>query len=184
MSEQSNVQLEAAGLNRVDLDALVDARHHDPFSQLGMHDTSAGPVVRVMLPNAGRVSVIARDNGRLLGELEQLHPGGLFAGPVSEAVPYRLRIDWQLGRRALVLLASFPRLAGWSDPASAARRFDQCATLAHLVPVGLVELPRRAGPDSASPDGGLDPRVAAELLDVLGRQRSTSATACAVNSSA
>ena len=60
MSEQHNVQLEAAGLNRVDLDALVDARHHDPFSQLGMHQTNTGPVVRVMLPNAARVSSVGQ----------------------------------------------------------------------------------------------------------------------------
>jgi len=124
MSEHYNVQLEAAGLHRVDLDALVDARHHDPFSQLGMHETSTGPVVRVMLPNAARVSVIARDNGRLLGELEQLHPGGLFAGPVSEAVAYRLRIDWHGSVQEIEDTYSFGPVLGdeplqrvaWGDP--------------------------------------------------------------------
>ena len=124
MSEHYNVQLEAAGLHRVDLDALVDARHHDPFSQLGMHQTSAGPVVRVMLPNAARVSVIARDDGRLLGELEQLHPGGLFAGPVSEAVAYRLRIDWHGTVQEIEDTYSFGPVLGdeplqrvaWGDP--------------------------------------------------------------------
>ncbi len=81
------------GLNLLDIDALVEARHPDPFSQLGMHQTDAGPVVRALLPNASHVTVVARDDGRTLGELALIRQG-LFAGFVSEAVPYRLRIDW------------------------------------------------------------------------------------------
>ena len=83
-----------AGLQPLDLDALVEARHPDPFSQLGMHETDAGPVVRALLPNAAHVTVIARADGKTLGELQQVHPNGLFIGRVSAAVPYRLRIDW------------------------------------------------------------------------------------------
>ena len=48
----------AAGLQPLDIDALVEARHPDPFSQLGLHHTDAGPVVRALLPNAAHVSVI------------------------------------------------------------------------------------------------------------------------------
>ena len=81
------------GLSPLDIDALVEARHPDPFSQLGLHHTDAGPVVRVLLPNAAHVAVIARDDGRTLGELAPIRHG-LFAGIVAEAVPYRLRIDW------------------------------------------------------------------------------------------
>jgi len=83
----------AAGLQPLDMDALVEARHPDPFSQLGLHHTDSGPVVRALLPNAAHVSVISRADGSLLGELQELRPG-LFAGRVSAAVPYRLRIDW------------------------------------------------------------------------------------------
>ncbi|WP_199544799.1 1,4-alpha-glucan branching protein GlgB [Paraburkholderia kururiensis] len=84
----------SAGLHAVDVEAIVDARHPDPFSQLGLHWTDNGPAVRAMLPNAARVTVIARADGRVIGELAPLHPNGLFAGFVEEAVPYRLRIDW------------------------------------------------------------------------------------------
>ncbi|RKP47645.1 1,4-alpha-glucan branching protein GlgB [Trinickia fusca] len=83
-----------AGLAAVDLEALVDARHPDPFSQLGMHRTSSGVVVRAMLPGAASVVVIERDSGACLGKLRLIHPNGLFAGLVERAAPYRLRIDW------------------------------------------------------------------------------------------
>jgi 1,4-alpha-glucan branching enzyme len=82
------------GLDPVDIDALVDARHPDPFSRLGMHSTSAGHVVRALLPGAAHVSVVERESGAVLGELSEICPGGLFAGFVERAAPYRLRIDW------------------------------------------------------------------------------------------
>ncbi|MFC0401344.1 1,4-alpha-glucan branching protein GlgB [Paraburkholderia rhizosphaerae] len=128
MSEQSNIHHAAesamAGLHPLDINALVDARHPDPFSQLGMHQTDAGPVVRAMLPNAARVSAVARDDGRLLGELHPVHPGGLFAGLVSDAVPYRLRIDWHGPVQEIDDTYSFGPVLGdeplqrvaWGDP--------------------------------------------------------------------
>jgi 1,4-alpha-glucan branching enzyme len=82
------------GLDPVDIEALVDARHPDPFSRLGMHSTSAGHVVRVLLPGAAHVAVVDRASGALLGQLSEIAAGGLFAGFVERAVPYRLRIDW------------------------------------------------------------------------------------------
>jgi 1,4-alpha-glucan branching enzyme len=83
-----------SGLQPLDLDALVEARHPDPFSQLGMHQSDTGTEVRALLPNAAHVTVIARANGATLGELQKIHSNGLFVGRVSAAVPYRLRIDW------------------------------------------------------------------------------------------
>src|SRR4051794_34362657 len=56
----------AAGLQPLEIDALVEARHPDPFSQLGPHQTDAGPVVRALLPNAAQVTVIARADGATL----------------------------------------------------------------------------------------------------------------------
>ncbi|WP_437437771.1 1,4-alpha-glucan branching protein GlgB [Trinickia violacea] len=83
-----------AGLNELDIEAIVDARHPDPFSQLGPHRTSDGPAVRAMLPGAAQVEVIERESGASLGHLTQVHPGGLFAGVIERAAPYRLRVDW------------------------------------------------------------------------------------------
>jgi 1,4-alpha-glucan branching enzyme len=93
MSE-ANDHERAAGLAPIDIDALIEARHPDPFAVLGMHLSSRGPVVRAMLPGARSVAVVARSDGRELGTLGRLHPAGLFAGVVSEAAPYRLLIDW------------------------------------------------------------------------------------------
>ncbi|MFP4906168.1 1,4-alpha-glucan branching enzyme, partial [Paraburkholderia sp. BR14261] len=76
--------------------------------------------VRAWLPNASGASVVARDRAHTLGELSLVHPAGLYAGPLAEAVPYRLVVDWhgvsqeiedtysfgpQLSHEALVRLA-------------------------------------------------------------------------------
>jgi 1,4-alpha-glucan branching enzyme len=66
--------------------ALAEARHGDPFSVLGPH----GGEVRVMLPGASGVEVVSNSTAT---KLEQVHPAGLFAGPVAPG-PYTLRIDW------------------------------------------------------------------------------------------
>ncbi len=47
------------------------------------------------------MAAVAED-GRVLGDLEQVHPQGLFAGPVATEgrVPYRLRVVWESGEEA------------------------------------------------------------------------------------
>jgi 1,4-alpha-glucan branching enzyme len=83
-----------AGLEQHDIAALTAARHADPFALLGLHRIDGVPYVRALLPNANGVRVLARDDARVLGELVRIHPAGLFAGPIADAVPYRLDIDW------------------------------------------------------------------------------------------
>ncbi len=61
-----------------------------PSPWLGRH---AG-VVRVFLPGARAVAVVAAADGAPLGALNPTQPAGFFAGTVSAAVPYRLRITW------------------------------------------------------------------------------------------
>ena len=47
-----------------DIDALVRAEHHDPFSILGPHgDDAGGQFIRAYLPGALSVHVLARDGG-------------------------------------------------------------------------------------------------------------------------
>ena len=82
------------GMHPVDIEALVDGRHPDPFSQLGPHRTADGYAVRTLLPGASGVSVISRASGECIGKLSQIHASGLFAGLVQHEEPYRLRIDW------------------------------------------------------------------------------------------
>ena len=72
------------------MDALLAGQHGDPFAILGPH----GDEVRTLQPGARAVSVLARDTGEEIGRLEPVSGGSLFVGRVSQAVPYRLRIDW------------------------------------------------------------------------------------------
>jgi 1,4-alpha-glucan branching enzyme len=99
-----------AGLDAADIEALVHARHGDPFARLGPHGVGdsarasgakGGPspiAIRVMVPHATAVHLLARDGSqKRLGTLECIHPDGLFAG-VQEGLPdpraYLLEIDW------------------------------------------------------------------------------------------
>ncbi len=75
-------------------DALANARLADPFAVLGPHDGPQGRLVRAFLPGAECVEVRSRDGARLLGELSQGEPYGLFAGRLDGAEPYVLRIRW------------------------------------------------------------------------------------------
>ena len=77
--------------------ALVEGRHGDPFSLLGMHARGDAPLsVRVFWPGAETVEVTEAKAGKAVASLEQLHPAGFFAGPVEDhrtAFPYRLRLS-------------------------------------------------------------------------------------------
>jgi 1,4-alpha-glucan branching enzyme len=74
--------------------SVVAGDHPDPFSFLGMHRSEDGFVVRAFLPGASAVEVVS-DSGDVLGALDPVHPGGIFAGPVARMVPYRLRVAWE-----------------------------------------------------------------------------------------
>ena len=83
-----------AGTSAEAVQALVEGRHGDPFAILGPHEVAGRHVVRALLPGARGVTVVAREDGSPLGRLDLTHPGGLFAGFIEQASPYRLRIDW------------------------------------------------------------------------------------------
>jgi 1,4-alpha-glucan branching enzyme len=96
--------------------SVVTGDHPDPFSFLGMHPAKGGGfVVRVFLPGARTVEVVSYD-GDALGELERIHPDGLFTGPVAEMVPYRLLVAWEGGGEAEVEDPyRFPAVLGEQD---------------------------------------------------------------------
>jgi 1,4-alpha-glucan branching enzyme len=75
-------------------EALARGLCADPFAVLGPHRTERGLVVRVFLPGARGVSLIARDDDRGLVELRPEPTEGLFSGLLAEPAPYRLRIAW------------------------------------------------------------------------------------------
>ena len=62
-----------------DIDALIGARHADPFALLGPHDTTSGPVLRAFLPGATRAWAC---HGRDTAALARRHDAGFFEGPL------------------------------------------------------------------------------------------------------
>ena len=75
-------------------EALADGMLGDPFTALGPHDEMGGRIVRVFLPGALEVEVLARDGRHSLARLAPTAPHGLFVGRVASAEPYLLRIAW------------------------------------------------------------------------------------------
>ncbi|MBI5011893.1 MAG: 1,4-alpha-glucan branching enzyme, partial [Methylocystis sp.] len=75
-----------------DVDAILGARHGDPFAVLGLHETPAGYVIRAFVPGATRVEAIAPDGG-VIAPLGRVHADGFFEGltPLKARTPYRLR---------------------------------------------------------------------------------------------
>ncbi|CAN0626619.1 1,4-alpha-glucan branching enzyme [Burkholderia multivorans] len=79
--------------DRADIDALLDARHPDPFGCLGPHRVANRVIVRALLPGAERVRALSME-GDVLAELARVDPAGCFAGELASDEPYRLSIDW------------------------------------------------------------------------------------------
>jgi 1,4-alpha-glucan branching enzyme len=96
--------------------SVVTGDHPDPFSYLGIHPAKDGTfVVRAFLPGASTVEVVSHD-GDSLGDLEPIHPDGLFAGHVAEQVPYRLRVAWEGGGEDVIEDPyRFPAVLGEQD---------------------------------------------------------------------
>ncbi len=75
------------------IEALVEGRHGDPFALLGPHTVDERRVVRTLQPGAQGVELIDAE-GRVVGELQRVHAGGLFAGIAEGDAGYRLRVHW------------------------------------------------------------------------------------------
>ncbi|MEO8492904.1 1,4-alpha-glucan branching protein GlgB, partial [Pseudomonas sp.] len=83
-----------------DVEALVRAEHHDPFSILGPHDDEhGGQFIRAFLPEALSVQVLARDSGEQIGSLDASQVPGLFVGHFSTRQEYLLKIQWAGGEQ-------------------------------------------------------------------------------------
>jgi 1,4-alpha-glucan branching enzyme len=72
------------------IQALVNARAHDPFAFLGRHQTDSGWVIRVFAPHSDKVSV---QTAKGWEPMSRTHKGGLFEWTGAEAppAPYRLQ---------------------------------------------------------------------------------------------
>ena len=80
------------------IEAIVQARHGDPFAVLGPHSLNGLHAIRAFIPAAEAIEVLARDTGLPLGRLQRLDPAGFWSGIVSDAAPYRLNVT-EAGRR-------------------------------------------------------------------------------------
>jgi 1,4-alpha-glucan branching enzyme len=86
-----------------EIEALIEARHGDPFAVLGPHVDGEGEGlwVRALVP--GAVGVELLDEGaRPVAELAKIHDEGLFEGRLEDREQdwaYRLRVHYPLGHR-------------------------------------------------------------------------------------
>src|SRR5579875_1438231 len=79
-----------------ELDQLVRREHSSPHSVLGAHAGPGGVTIRALRPAACEIRALSED-GSLLAELEQIHPGGVFEGVIDGAelpLHYRLEVDY------------------------------------------------------------------------------------------
>ena len=81
-------------------EALVQGRHNNPFSVLGLHRVGDARIVRTVQPHAQRVDLIDGD-GETLAPMERIHPHGLFAAVMpSRKRRYKLRVTDSAGSTA------------------------------------------------------------------------------------
>ncbi len=77
------------------MQALLEGRHDDAFSILGMHPAGDGRFsVRAFLPGALGLEVIDRESGGCLALADLVHPAGFFGAILAEHRPYSLKIYW------------------------------------------------------------------------------------------
>src|SRR5260221_13031270 len=79
------------------VEALVEARHGDPFALVGAHEGDGGRAeLRVFMPDARAVVALEAATGVEIARLERRHPAGFFVGSLGRPLgtPYRLRVAW------------------------------------------------------------------------------------------
>jgi len=83
----------------LEIDAVIGARHGNPFAFLGMHDLDGQQVVRCVQPRAVKVEVVDAATGAVVAELPRLRMEGFFCGLTGrkERFAYRLRLDYGNG---------------------------------------------------------------------------------------
>ncbi|HEX3984422.1 MAG TPA: 1,4-alpha-glucan branching enzyme, partial [Acidisoma sp.] len=74
------------------VEAVVQARHGDPFAILGPHEVDGGCAIRCFLPGAIKVEILSRESAQRLGELQLVDAAGFWSGLVPAYVPYRLGV--------------------------------------------------------------------------------------------
>ncbi|HEY8125415.1 MAG TPA: 1,4-alpha-glucan branching protein GlgB [Methylocystis sp.] len=99
-----------------DIDAILGARHADPFAVLGLHETPAGYVIRAFVPGAASVEAVAPDGG-VIAPLGRVHADGFFEGvtPLKARAPYRLVASHDAARWEFADPYAFSPVLGATD---------------------------------------------------------------------
>ena len=97
------------------IEAVVHARHGDPFAVLGPHPITLGTAIRTFVPDADSIEVVARDTGLKIGELARFDAAGFWSGCVASAVPYRFCVKSGAISREIDDPYCFPTLLGDVD---------------------------------------------------------------------
>ena len=96
--------------------ALLAARHADPFAVLGPHETQNGVVIRALVPDAESVSVVPGDGS---GDISLIsRGGGFFEDLIKQRMsrfPYRLRAANAGGQWEFVDPYALPPVLGATD---------------------------------------------------------------------
>ncbi|HVC57451.1 MAG TPA: 1,4-alpha-glucan branching protein GlgB [Stellaceae bacterium] len=101
-----------------DIEAIVAARHDDPFAFLGMHPAASGLAVRALLPDAEAMEVVDSASGTVVATAECVHPAGLYVAGIRgrrEPFRYRLRARWGGREHEFEDIYRFPPVLGELD---------------------------------------------------------------------
>ena len=104
-------------LGESEIEAVVQARHGDPFAVLGAHAVPAGMVIRAFVPHAETLEATT-PGGEVLASLERRHDAGFFEGLLKRrkrAPDYRLRAENAGGPWLLDDPYRFPPVLGELD---------------------------------------------------------------------
>lgn len=105
-------------LAATEIEALLEARHSDPFAALGPHEVAGGTAVRAIVPGADRVVAIDAADGSELAVLEKRHPAGFFEGVLAGKpawIAYRLGASNAGGTWEIEDAYRFPPVLGQVD---------------------------------------------------------------------
>lgn len=84
-------------INYNDIELLLNGQHKDPFSILGMHETTNGIEVRVLMPDASKIVIIERESQQHLVEMDKIHEDGFFSAVLPNChqfFTYQLHVFW------------------------------------------------------------------------------------------
>ena len=101
-----------------EVEAIIEARHGDPFAFLGMHQTASGVCVRAMLPAAEEMAVIDSATGKVAAKGVRVHRDGFFVAAITdrkETFRYRLQISSGGVQHEFYDIYRFPPVLGELD---------------------------------------------------------------------